>query len=173
MPMTTATVQELADRVEIEQLMARYARALDAHDADQIRALYAPTFIADYESVSGIPARPVSSAAFARMVAAGLGPLQTQHLIGSTLITVRGDDASGSFYALVHHWKRGPAGEEAYVQWGGYDVEFRRLDGGWRIVRQRQTLTRTLGDPNLLGLTDPHVVALMQDVFGSTAAPCA
>ncbi len=169
--MTDVTLQELADRVEIEQLMARYARALDAHDADQIRALYAPTFIADYEPVSGIPARPVSSAAFARMVAAGLAPLQTQHLIGSPSITVRGDEASGSFYALVHHWKPGPASDDAYVQWGGYDVEFRRLDGEWRIVRQRQTLTRTRGDPNLLGLNEPHVVALMQDVFGAAPAP--
>ena len=56
--MNPDTIQELADRQEIRDLMARYARGLDRRDFDAVASCLAEDAYADYGRPAGPRPRP-------------------------------------------------------------------------------------------------------------------
>ncbi len=135
-----------AARVEIEELKARYARRSDAvfrtPGAASALAL-ADLFTADGVLDLGPYGRFVGRAALLDAFE-NLLPLGTQwstHYISSPVISIDGDDATGSWYYLIKSVPRSPPGSptSAVIDLlGGYEDRYRRVGGVWRI---RETLT--------------------------------
>ncbi len=62
----------------------------------------------------------------------------TRHLLHNPVIEVSGDDASGKWYALIPSITR--EGQAVWMQ-VVYRVEFRRVDGEWKISAYKPDLT--------------------------------
>ena len=85
------SLQELSDRLEIEQLIVRYSNCIDQRDWDGLDAVFTPDAYIDYRKLGGIDGR-------FPQVKAWLGPALANfphycHLVGNIEITLAGDTA--------------------------------------------------------------------------------
>lgn len=85
------SLQELSDRAEIQDLIARYAHAIDAQDWDALDAVFTPDAIIDYTEVGGPRA---SYPEIKRYLAEALPKFAPyQHLSATSLLQIEGDRA--------------------------------------------------------------------------------
>lgn len=83
--------QELSDRFEIQDLIARYSQLLDLQDWDSLDALFTADCVLDYTATGAIKGSwPEHKAYDISVLPAFKG---TQHLMGLPIITVTGDTA--------------------------------------------------------------------------------
>ncbi len=126
-------LQEISDRIEIGDLIARYSSLVDGRRWDELDALFTPDAVLDYTATGAIRGRlPELKAFFAQMLPAFR---VTQHLTGASTLEVLGDRATAStpcFNPMVV--------DERHVFFVGiwYDDELVRADGGWRFARRVQ-----------------------------------
>src|SRR5262249_45734345 len=143
-----AQLQALIDRAEIENLLARYAAALDGHDWE----LLATCFTTDARYRFPHAGDAVGFDAIAEVCRASLEQLDaSQHLIGSPHAEVEGDRARSRCSVQAQHVRRGAEGGRNYVVAGTYVDELRRTDAGWRIERRELQRVWTDGNPAVLG----------------------
>jgi ketosteroid isomerase-like protein len=139
-------VQQLVDRVAIEDVLVRCALAQDRHDWDAVAGCFQPDAV--YVHPKG---RLDGAAAIAERSRAALGALDaSQHLIGSIQIEVSGNTARATSYFHAQHVRAGAPGGDLYVISGTYadDLEYR--DGVWRISQRQQTYAARWGNPAVI-----------------------
>jgi 3-phenylpropionate/cinnamic acid dioxygenase small subunit len=143
-----AQLKALVDRAEIENLLVRYAAALDGHDWELLATCF--TTDARYRfphagDVTGVEA-------ITEVCRASLEPLDgSQHLIGSPHVEVEGDRARSRCSFQAQHVRRGAEGGRNYIVAGTYVDELSRTDAGWRIERRELQRVWTDGNPAVLG----------------------
>jgi hypothetical protein len=128
--------QELSDRFEIQDLIARYSQLLDRRAWDEMDALFTEDCVLDYTSTGAIKGSWPEHKAYDMEV---LTPFKgTQHVMGLPVITVDGDTAAARticFNPMIINDKK-----LFYVGlW--YDDELRRTDTGWRFARRTEELS--------------------------------
>jgi 3-phenylpropionate/cinnamic acid dioxygenase small subunit len=128
--------QELSDRFEIQDLIARYSQLLDLRAWDDMDALFTEDCVLDYTSTGAIKGSwPEHKAFDIKMLTPFKG---TQHLMGLPIITVTGDAATARticFNPMIINDKK-----IFYVGlW--YDDELRRTDTGWRFAKRTEELS--------------------------------
>ena len=120
----------MADIIEIEQLLARYAVAMTKDDIDAVMEVF--TADGAYSAFGDV----YSLADFPRLVAAAPKGL---FLVGPAEITLDGDEASGTqplcFVDQANHDMR----------IGYYSDTYRRTDKGWRLATRSMTFLRRSG----------------------------
>jgi 3-phenylpropionate/cinnamic acid dioxygenase small subunit len=121
-------------RQDINELLVRYASAIDNRDWDLLRTCFTPDCHADY---AGIGTWDGVDAITEFMVAAHAGLGHTLHRISNAAITVSGDRASARAYVDVVAMS--PDGDTGLTSIGWYDDELVRTEGHWRIARRRLT----------------------------------
>lgn len=127
-------LQELTDRLDIAEVLARYCVALDTRDWDLLQQVFAADAACDYGSVGS----PQGIPAIAAAIRGTIGDLDaTQHLTGNVLVDLDGDRATASCYLLSQHVRRGQEGGEEYLIGGRYHDELVRTPDGWRIRTRR------------------------------------
>lgn len=136
----SAEAQTVIDQQEIEYLRRWYAKATDAigragdEDVAAGRAIYHQIFTPDVSirtSGSGDPLTANSPDGWVDVVLDALRDYTgTQHLIGTQLVELNGDEAHMESY--VHAWHKNPDGS-VYHYLGTYIDKVRRTDEGWRI----------------------------------------
>lgn len=136
------------DTVEIEQLLYRYARAIDQKDWKALERVFTPDARIHYAVERG-----------AELSFAELGPWLaratqifkvTQHVITNPLIEVRGDSASSTAYLTATHLQVRRDGSLARTTEGSrYTDTLVRASEGWRISTRR--LDRIWVDGTYLG----------------------
>lgn len=125
------TLQELADRAAIRNVMIRYARGLDRRDFDLVRSCFTDDAYADYRGrvSSGLDNIIESLSRIDRFQG-------TTHFMGDQLIDIQGDTAEVETYAIDYllYTLEGTQ----YLSTGGlrYEDKFVRQDGKW-LVRHR------------------------------------
>jgi len=101
------TLQELSDKQEIADVVARYCRGVDRMDFEAVRACYHVDGIDHHTGFDGMPT-PTSPVAHAA------GSVQRDmHVLGNQLIEVRGDVARSESYGNAHHWASRPTTRRA------------------------------------------------------------
>ncbi len=131
----------IADRLEIEQLQRLYARATDliglgtdesiAEGRDIYRRIFTPDVSIRTSNTGPDPLTAESPDGWAKVVQRALDIYTgTQHLIGTQLVMLDGDEARMESY--VNAWHMFPDGR-AYVFLGTYIDRVRRTEAGWRI----------------------------------------
>ena len=127
-------VQELADRLDIADVLARYCQALDGREWDLLATVFAPDARADYGSVG----TPTGVEAITTAIRGTIGDLDaTQHLIGNVQVQVQGDTATAQCYLISQHLRNEQPGGEHYLIGGRYVDELARTPDGWRITFRR------------------------------------
>ncbi|WP_164897600.1 nuclear transport factor 2 family protein [Mesorhizobium sp. M6A.T.Cr.TU.017.01.1.1] len=92
----TLSLQEISDRLEIEQLLIRYCYAVDDRDWEAYRNVFTPDAVLDDTVTGGIRSGVEEHIAFMKGALSKI--LISQHAISTILLEVRGDEAS----ARVH-----------------------------------------------------------------------
>jgi len=127
----TASVQELSDRLEIDDLLVAYAHAVDRHRWDDLDDVFTADAVIDYRAMGGIRGTlpeikrflDTSMAAFPR----------SHHLIASSRVELAGDTATA--VSMCHNpMVREVDGVEDVMTcalW--YHDDLVRTDRGWRM----------------------------------------
>jgi len=124
-------MSDVADRIAVQDVMLRYAAGVDERDADLYRSCFADDVV-----VVGMGPQPVHGIDawmdFWNKALERYGA--TQHMLGPTLATIRGDEASTrTDVQALHVLKKAP--ETRFTLWATYRTDMRRIDGTWKIVR--------------------------------------
>ncbi len=121
-------IRELSDRAEINDLLTRYARAVDRKDWDLYRTVFTADGHVDYTSAGGIAGDVDTQAKWLEEALAQFPT--TQHLISNVDITFTGADTA-TVEAMFHNpMVLGDA--TTFVTGGWYHHEVVRTDDGWR-----------------------------------------
>lgn len=148
------SIAELADRLAILDLEARYARTWDLADDQGWADLFTPDGVFEMT-----PAEPPMNRFEGREALAGFcraitGIYRGVHVMGAPALTITGDEAAGY---VAFHWigisAPGRAPEEHRHTSGYYHVHYRRgADGQWRMARRNEhgiagTMSQSYGFP--------------------------
>ncbi len=130
-------LQEITDRIEIDELLARYARALDYRNFHELDDIFTPDATFD----AGGLGSPMGPAAIREMIEGTIGHLDaTQHLVGKSLIDFAddGDSAEVRTYLISQHIRESAPGPvKNYFLGGEYYDRVVRTPAGWRIAYRR------------------------------------
>nr|WP_155910614.1 MULTISPECIES: nuclear transport factor 2 family protein [unclassified Mycolicibacterium] len=135
----------LADRLELTDLVHRYAAAVDDRRFDDVIELFTTTaelIVPDpprtLEAVTALHGHDGVRAAMAALS----GVARTQHEIVGEVYSAAPDHALGRITCVAHHWTRGtnPAEITDLVWHLRYDDEYQPTPAGWRIRRRALTL---------------------------------
>ena len=115
----------------IEQAVIGFARAMDAHDWETLRAILSDDVVA--EMGTGRLEGPQAIIDLIRSYLDRCGT--TQHLIGNIVVTVDGDRATSRAYVHDSHLPPDNA-SEVFFTLGDYHDRWERRDGCWRLVER-------------------------------------
>jgi len=131
------TLQELSDRGEIGDIVARLGYTQDDKDFDGLGALFADRIGFDMSAAGGDPATELTRdelADLARTVLSGF--TATQHRAGNVLTTVDGDIAHCR--VMVEAWHTVPTDPgiaDFFTARNNWLLRLKRVDGRWLITR--------------------------------------
>jgi 3-phenylpropionate/cinnamic acid dioxygenase small subunit len=132
----TLPIQQISDRLEIEQVLVRYCHAIDQRDWDAYRSVYTRDAVIDDVSAG-------SGNSVDQMVAFLSSALEKvsliQHAISTSLIKIDGDRASAR--TICHCpvvLDRGDGQTEMFFQGLWYVDELVRTPDGWKISKRAE-----------------------------------
>jgi ketosteroid isomerase-like protein len=95
-------LQELADRAEIEDVITRYANALDSRDYDAVESCFTTDARAVYGGVE-LPRGAAAIITFLRQLRQGTSERHAgTHLASNILISLHGDQATADSYVIAY-----------------------------------------------------------------------
>ena len=123
-------IQTLGDRLEINDLLTRYAHSVDSKDWVLYRSVFTDDAFIDYESAGGIKGDREAVANWLETTMAGF-PM-TQHLISNIDVKIDGDRAS--VRAMFYNPMGMPSGKTFWCG-GFYNHSLVRTADGWKSQR--------------------------------------
>ena len=125
--------QALADRIAAEDLLTRYATAVDRRDWEQYRSIFTADAEIDYTSAGGIAGTVDEVVEF---LSTSLEMFEmTQHLVSNIDLEVNGKSATVT--AMFNNPMRLPGGDTWFTG-GWYHHDLVRTPDGWRSRRLRE-----------------------------------
>ncbi|MFS3127370.1 nuclear transport factor 2 family protein [Nocardioides sp. Bht2] len=137
---------EVADRIEITDVITRYTRAVDTRNWEALhRDVFTADAVLDYSVVGGPVGPPSEVVGWIEKGMAGFD--RYQHLIGQVSITFEGADrAEVTAYFTNPMVSRAPDGTEKLWEVGGYyHHTMVRTEQGWRSARLVDDMVWTRG----------------------------
>ena len=130
------SLEEISDRLEIQQLLVDYSTAIDRRRFDDLDAVFTPDAYIDYRAMGGIDGRYPEVKALLAEVLPNF-PVYS-HMLGNLSVVFDGDTASSRgicFNPMVID------AEAKQILFCGlwYDDEFVRTAEGWRITSRVET----------------------------------
>ncbi|MET7393993.1 nuclear transport factor 2 family protein [Dactylosporangium sp. NPDC005572] len=139
----------MTDAHEIEQLLYRYAIAIDTRNWELLDSCFTP----DASIVMSVAGRYPSPAHYrdrAKVVLAGLDA--THHVFSSVTVQVDGDRATAHSYYQAQHCRNALAPRSLFLIGGWVDDELTRVDGRWLISARRGSAVWFDGNPAVLDM---------------------
>lgn len=129
-------LQELSDRVEIQDLIARYANAIDDQDWDALDRVFTPDAVVDYTELGGAKGNREETKRYLAEAMPNFSAFQ--HLSATTRLELDGDRAKARTI-LFNPMAMQHEGEERVFFIGlWYHDDFVRTPEGWRIAHRRE-----------------------------------
>lgn len=128
------SLEEISDRLDIQQLLVDYSAAIDGHRFDDLDALFTPDAYVDYRATGGIDGTFAEVKTWLAEVLPTYFEV-TSHMLGLPALHLDGDTATGRTFCFNPMVLKGE--QPTLMQVGvWYDDEFVRTTGGWRIRRR-------------------------------------
>ena len=142
----TLSIQEISDRIEIDDLLTRYATGVDRRDWGLLETCFTPDAYIDYTAFGGTEGHVKEVRAWLEKTFEMFG--RSQHLVTNREVVIDGDTASArsGFYNPMHLPREGKA-DFLFIDGGYYVDELVRTDDGWKIALRREEFsysTRTM-----------------------------
>ncbi|MDF2823550.1 MAG: hypothetical protein K0R68_958 [Mycobacterium sp.] len=134
------SLEEISDRMEIQQLLVDYSTAIDNRSFDDLDRVFTPDAYIDYRAMGGIDGRYPQVKAWLSEILPNFPAYS--HMLGNLSITFSGDTASSRVICFNPMVLGAPAeGGAQQVLFCGlwYDDEFIRTADGWRMTRRVET----------------------------------
>ena len=146
----TDALRALLDRMELCEVMNRYAASIDRRDWERLRTVFADGEIeADFTSMGVKQPFRGPAGAWVELVRQTItGFDATQHFFANHSAEVDGDRAVDTRYMQARH----QLGEAHYTIGGYYTGHMIRTPAGWRIARYALTVTFRDGARRLMGI---------------------
>src|SRR4051794_17310531 len=108
----TLAVEEISDRLEIQELIAQFSHAIDGGRYADAIELFTPDAALDYTGIHGPAGDPKEVIGHVEGTLSRLK--STQHLVGTTTITLSGDTAQARSICHVSGVAAMPAGDHVF-----------------------------------------------------------
>lgn len=127
------SIEEISDRLEIQQLLVAYSTAIDARRFDDLDQVFTADAYIDYRAMGGIDGHYPEVKAWLAQVLPNFPAYA--HMLGNFDVRITGDTATARtlcFNPMVL------GGDDAQVLFCGlwYDDEFIRTADGWRMTKR-------------------------------------
>ena len=131
----TLSIQEISDRIQIDDLLIRYCRAIDTKDWKLLDTCYTADADVDYTTSGGIKGKYPEVRAWLEKA---LAPFDmTQHLITNTSLELSGDRATARTIVFNPMGMKNADGSLHIFYVGAYYVDkLVRTPDGWRIAER-------------------------------------
>lgn len=127
-------IRQVADHLEIEQVLYRYCRAIDRGEVDLLKSVYHDDALDAHGAFQGL-AHKFADKIVAQMDEIGL---IGQHMISNILIELDGDRADVESYFQAFHPARDPDGNTGHAfVCGRYLDLFERREDIWKIADRK------------------------------------
>jgi 3-phenylpropionate/cinnamic acid dioxygenase small subunit len=126
------SLQEISDRLEIQDLLAAYSHAIDTRNWDALDDVFTPDAHIDYSAMGGSKGNLAETKEFLRKAMQQFASFQ--HMVATSQIRIRGDVAEGR--TICHNpmvLDRGNGQTHAFFCGLWYRDRFVRTEQGWRI----------------------------------------
>jgi hypothetical protein len=131
----TMSIEEISDRIQIEDLLIRYTVALDTKDWNLLDTCFTPDAHVDYTASGGIKG-PYSKARGWLEKALAAFPM-TQHFIGNSTVEIDGDTARTRTYLInPMGFPKPDGGLHIFTVGAYYNDRLVYTDDGWRIAER-------------------------------------
>jgi hypothetical protein len=130
-------IEEISDRLEINELVVRYAYAIDTRDWAALDTIFTPDAHIDFTATGG---EAGELPAIKRFLEGALPFFTgTQHVMAATILRFDGDDRATGTTMCHNPMIYDSDGHEHVLQIGlWYDDVFLRTGDGWRITQRQQ-----------------------------------
>ena len=146
-------LQEISDRLEIQDLLARYSFAIDERDWDALDQVFTPDARIDYSETGGAKG---SFAEIKRWLPIALKRFPVfQHLVATTKLQLDGDRATSRtilFNPMVYQDESGERQSFFIGLW--YRDIFVRVADGWRIAERYEEMAYAHNVPDMPPVPD-------------------
>ena len=147
----TLSLQEISDRMEIQDLLYHYAELIDGKRFDELVNVFTPDSHIDYSAFGGSVGNLEETIAFLKK-AMPMFP-HTQHSNANVQIKVSGDSGTGRVMCFNPQEMDLPSGGKQVMMFGlWYIDEYARTDAGWRIRRRSEEKSWTFNTPDFMKL---------------------
>jgi 3-phenylpropionate/cinnamic acid dioxygenase small subunit len=133
--MASLSTQQISDRIEIDDLLIRYARAIDSRDWALLDTCFTPDAWVDYTSSGGVKGKYPEVRAWLEKALAPFAAMM--HFLGNTTLELAGDRAHARTYVINPMGFPKPDGSLHVFTVGAHYVdELVRSPDGWRIAKR-------------------------------------
>jgi uncharacterized protein (TIGR02246 family) len=149
---------EWIEKLAIQDLLARYAHAIDDLDPEAWAQCFTP------DGVFQVGSRAMrGQTALREYGKVHVREIRCRHMTGNLLYEINGNEATGR--ASVVATLATPGGYKIFAQ-GRYVDRLVKQAGQWRIAYRRVDIDGLASDPqSVVSLADPEVAALIQPLF--------
>ena len=133
-------LQEISDRLEIQDLFARYCFAIDDRDWDALETIFTPDATIDYTETGGTKGSLAEIKAWLPIALKRFPAFQ--HMVATTKLMLDGDSANSRtilFNPMVLPDKDGTAQTFFIGLW--YRDRLVRTEAGWRIAERHEEMS--------------------------------
>ncbi len=131
----TLSIQEISDRIQIQDLLTRYTVAIDTKDWDLLDTCFTPDARVDYTTSGGTQGAYPEVRKWLEKVLAAF-PM-TMHFISNSTVELKGDTAQSRTYVINPMGLPKPDGGLQMFTVGAYYIDkLVRTDAGWRIAER-------------------------------------
>lgn len=131
----TKSLQELSDRLEIQDLQAAYSHAIDTRDFDALDRVFTRDAFIDYTAFGGSAGGLEETKAFLRRALGMFGGFQ--HMVATSQVKLSGNRAAAKTICWNPMVLKGGTGEPRVFFCGlWYHDEYLRTLDGWRITKR-------------------------------------
>jgi hypothetical protein len=130
------SMQEMSDRIEIQDLIARYAHAIDDADYDALDNVFTPDAIIDYSELGGEKGSLQDTKRYLAGALANFGLYQ--HMSATTRLDLDGDRAKARTILFNPMMMKHEGEDRMFFIGLWYCDELVRTDAGWRIAHRRE-----------------------------------
>jgi hypothetical protein len=129
--MHMTSIEELADRQEIYDVVLTYCRGIDRLDMDLVRSCYHPEGVDHHTGFEGKRDDYVAWVGDHLLNLAG-----TMHMVGNHFVRLDGDAAVSETYGTAFHLGDPAKGTVSFTTGFRWVDRFERRDGAWRIAER-------------------------------------
>lgn len=141
-----ATLAELSDRLEIQDLLIAYSHAIDDRSWDALDALFTTDAVIDYTETGGTRGGLPETKLFLSTAMEAF--VSFQHLVATSKVTLTGDSAAAK--TICHNplvMQDADGSSKALISGFWYHDVLIRTPDGWRISHRRQERAFLLSVP--------------------------